>query len=97
MHDRRWSIQADSIGMVYAPPDEAEAVFYSVRSGDTHLLDALSASLYELLADGPRTETQLSGSLVAALDAGQMPDAAQDVHDHLMALQEIGLVEELHA
>lgn len=67
-------------------------MFYSAASGDTHMLDALSVELHQLLLAAPMTEEQLLQVLAEVLEPGLDAEASDLLHDHLRRLQDIGLL-----
>ncbi len=72
---------------------DGEHVLHEASSGDVHLLDAASALLLRLLAEGPRAEGELAAELAAAAGLGAGTDARGAVRERLEALAEAGLVE----
>nr|WP_316639029.1 HPr-rel-A system PqqD family peptide chaperone [uncultured Roseateles sp.] len=72
--------------------DEAGAVYYSARSGDTHLIDMLAVELHHLLRLRPMTERQLLEALADAVEPGHDIEAASHLHENLVRLQGIGLL-----
>lgn len=89
-----WSVCVQAVGNLRFWDDDGAAVFYSVSSGDTHLVDALAVELYELLLTRPQSELQLLHALHDVIEPGSMADAGMHLHDHLTQLQSIGLLYE---
>lgn len=71
-----------------------EAVVFNSASGDTHLLDPLSArALRALIATGPATAAALAAALASEAGAECDQVFTDSVHRVLQALGDLGLIE----
>lgn len=89
-----WRVCDEARGRVKAWDGENSAVFYSVRTGDTHLIDALAVELYELLSPKPMSEPEILQALADVVAPGCDTEAARELHEHLLRLQSFGLLRE---
>ncbi len=88
--DRRWGLPED-VGLLWKSWDE-EVIVFNRASGQTHLLDALSAEVLRELEKHPRTVADL-----AALFADRYELDSQELGDRLTGIcrrfDELGLAE----
>lgn len=89
-----WAVREEALGCLRCWEDEASAVFYSVRSGDTHLVDSLALEVHDLLMARPMTESELLDALSDVIEPGRDAEAAQELRGYLLRLQEFGLLRE---
>ena len=75
---------------------DSELIVYHEQSGDTHRLNAIGAAALKLLADRPLTEPQLVGELSAALAVAADQDLSSTIHDLLLRLSNLGLIDVVH-
>ncbi len=94
MSPATWTVTADAIGNVRSWDDAQDGVFYSKSSGDTHLVDALALELYELLLEGPMSETSILHFFGAQGELAPL-DALNYLRQHLTRLRDIDLLQEL--
>jgi PqqD family protein of HPr-rel-A system len=72
-------------------------VVFDEGSGDTHLLDALSAEVLRALEEFPADVPSLIARVAAGLGPGPLPDIEGHVRAAIERFREIGLVEEAAA
>jgi PqqD family protein of HPr-rel-A system len=88
--DRRWGLPED-VGLLWRSWDE-EVIVFNQASGQTHLLDALSAAALRELEQHPRTLTELAGHLAEQYGLGPV-----DLRERLIGIcrrfDELGLAE----
>lgn len=89
-----WHVADEARGCVKSWDDEGCGVFYSVRSGDTHLIDALAVELHDLLIAKPMDESALLQALDDVIVPGGEAAAAAELREHLRRLQGFGLLRE---
>lgn len=88
-HRRRWHL-VEGTELLWHTGDEASLV-YNTLSGDTHLLDNLSASLLDILNSGEVMESNLVG--IAADELSIEPAEAQNVvRQRLHTLEQLELI-----
>ncbi len=68
-------------------------VVFSHLSGETHLLDIVSGSVFERLTRGPATSTELLTEVAEFLEVDIDPELTSAVDGILQSLDDIGLIE----
>ena len=70
-----------------------ENVAYDLLSGETHLLEPLSAELLRRLESGPNTSDELAAALAADFDFAPEDDVPALTATTLAKLRELGMVD----
>lgn len=89
----RWSLRGQEGLRVRAWPGESAAVAYCERSGNTHLLDPLSAELLSMLGSAPRTAEALLAELADSFDGATPAQVLGCIAAALRQLEALGLVQ----
>lgn len=71
----------------------AHYVVFSPLSGETHVLDIVSGSVFERLTRGPAKSSDIHSEIADFLDVDMDPELTNAVDGILQSLEHIGLVE----
>ena len=71
------------------------AIIYDTASGNTHQLTPTAAQILNLLLNAPRSQEQLTSSVLSSQASGADPSQLTFIEDILSHLMELGLIEPL--
>lgn len=87
----RWALN-QSASLSWKSFDD-EFIVFNATSGDTHLLNRVSAEALRCLEDSPATATQLARRVIERLGLPESHDTERQIAELLFRFDDLGLVE----